>query len=239
MCEEKTGLCRIQRKGLAPVDTDTGPFSRFLQIFPLTFWVRCILAGMISLLLCSCTSSAREESAALDTMENLALLFEGQDSYGLKNAFAPFVIEQTNQEGALEEDIHHIMEYFSGSISSRSMKNYYVTDSVKAGGYQKEICATYSFDTDIATYSVRVLFRAAATGEHQDTGILMLEIWNQEDIDKAVAQNTSDELDKFKFHSVDGYIGIWYPTERSDGTIQAGTNSGIKYTATNGALNKL
>ena len=61
----------------------------------------------------------------------------------------------------------------------------------------------------------------------------------QEDIDKAVAQNTSDKLDKFKFHSVDGYIGIWYPTERSDGTIQAGTNSGIKYTATNGALNKL
>lgn len=94
-------------------------------------------------------------------------------------------------------------------------------------------------DTDTATYSVRVLFRAAATGEHQDTGILMLEIWSQEDIDKAVAQNTSDELDKFKFHSVDGYIGIWYPTERSDGTIQAGTNSGIKYTATNGALNKL
>ena len=198
-----------------------------------------MLTVMISLLLCSCTSAAREENAALETMENLALLFEKQDSDGLKNAFAPFVIEQTNREGALEEDIHHIMGYFSGSISSQTMKNYYVTDSVKAGGYQKEICATYIFGTDVASYNVRVLFRAVATGEYQDTGILMLEIWNQEDIDKAIAQNTSDELDKFKFHSVDGYIGIWYPTEQSDGTIQAGTNSGTKYTAANGALNKL
>ena len=123
-----------------------------------------ILVVMISLLLCSCTSSAREESAALETMENLALLFEKQDGDGLKNAFAPFVIEQTNQDGALEEDVHHIMEYFSGGISSQTMKNYYVTDSVKAGGYQKEICATYSFDTDTATYSVRALFRVVATG---------------------------------------------------------------------------
>lgn len=194
---------------------------------------------IISLFLCSCTSAEREKNAATETMENLAVLFEKQDGDGLKNAFAPFVIEQTNQDGALEEDIHHIMGYFSGSISSQTMKNYYVTDSVKAGGYQKEICATYSFDTDTATYNVRVLFRAVATREYQDTGILMLEIWNQEDIDKAIAQNTSDELDKFKFHSVDGYIGIWYPTEQSDGTIQAGTNSGTKYTAANGALNKL
>ena len=35
-----------------------------------------MLTVMISLLLCSCTSAAREENAALETMENLALLFE-------------------------------------------------------------------------------------------------------------------------------------------------------------------
>lgn len=187
---------------------------------------------IISWFLCSCTSAEREKNAATETMENLALLFENKDSDGLKKSFAPFVVDQTNKEGALDKDIHYIMEYFSGSLSSQSMKNYYVTDSVSAGSYKKEICATYIFGTDTASYNIRVLFRTGAVGKYQDTGILSLEIWSQEDIDKAIEQNTSDELDDFKFHSVDGYIGIWYPTVQSDGKVQAGTNSGIKYTTT-------
>lgn len=183
---------------------------------------------MTCLFLCSCTSAEREKNAATETMDELVLLFENEDSDGLKNLFAPFVVEQTNKEGALDEDIHHIMEYFSGSPSSCSVENYYVTDSVSAGSYKKEICATYIFGTEIASYNIRVLFRTKAVGQYRDDGILTLEIWSQEDIDKAIEQNTSDELDGFKFHSVDGYIGIWYPTERSDGTIQAGTKSGRK-----------
>lgn len=184
---------------------------------------------IISLFLCSCAGTAQEEKVAAETMENLGLLFQNKDSVALKNMFAQFVIDQTNAEGALDADIQHVMEYFSGSVSSQSMKSYYVTDSSRVDGYKKEICATYIFITDITTYNVRVLFRAVAIGEHEDTGILMLEIWNQEDIDKVIEQNTSDELDKFKFHSVDGYIGIWYPVEKLNGTIQADTNSGIKY----------
>ena len=191
------------------------------------------LLGVVLLCLSfsACTSAEREEAAATETMENLASFLTTKDSDGLKALFAPFVLDQTNAEGALDADIQHILAYCSGGIVSQSMKNYYVTDSIKPGSYTKDICATYLFDTDTASYTLHVLFRTEAAGDPDGSGIRMLEIWSQEDMDKAIEQNTSDELDKFKFHPVDGYIGIWYPSRQPDGTIQADTTSGIQYTA--------
>lgn len=189
-----------------------------------------------ALLLClffsACTSAEREEAAATATMKALASVLTTKDSDGLKALFAPFVVDQTNAEGALDADIQHVLAYCSGSVSSQSMKNYYVADSIKAGSYAKDICATYLFGTDTTSYTLRVLFRTTAAGDPEGS-IRMLEIWSREDMDKATRQNTSDELDKFKFHPMDGYIGIWYPAEQPDGTIQADTNSGIEYTAVN------
>ena len=191
----------------------------------------CLLgAVLLCLFFSACTSAEREEAAAAETMENLASVLTTKDADGLKALFAPFVLDQTNAEGALDADIRHILAYFSGSIVSQSMQNYYVTDSIKPDSYTKDICATYLFGTDTVSYTLRVLFRTEAASDPEGSGIRMLEIWSQEDIDKAVGQNTSDELDKFKFHPVDGYIGIWYPAKQPDGTIQADTMSGIPYT---------
>lgn len=193
--------------------------------------ISCLLgAVLLCLFFSACTSAEREEAAAAETMENLASVLTTKDADGLKALFAPFVLDQTNTEGALDADIRHILAYFSGSIVSQSMQNYYVTDSIKSGSYTKDICATYLFGTDTASYTLRVLFRTEAAGDPEGSGIRMLEIWSQEDIDKVVGQNTSDELDKFKFHPVDGYIGIWYPVKQPDGTIQGDTISGIPYT---------
>ena len=122
----------------------------------------------------------------------------------------------------MDADICHSMDYFSGSVSSQSVKNYYVMDAVKENSYTKEICATYIFRTDAAAYNVRVLFGTGTTGQSEDIGIQMLEIQSQEDIHRAIEQNTSDALDKFKFHSVDGFYrnmvssnaAGWYNTGR-------------------------
>lgn len=194
--------------------------------------ISCLLGTvLLCLFFSACSSAEREEAAAAETMENLASVLTTKDADGLKALFAPFVLDQTNAEGALDTDIRHILTYFSGSIVSQSMQNYYVTDSIKSGSYTKDICATYLFGTDTASYTLRVLFRTEAAGDPESSGIWMLELWSQEDIDQVVGQNTSDELDKFKFHPVDGYIGIWYPVKQPDGTIQADTISGIPYTA--------
>lgn len=193
--------------------------------------ISCLFGVLLFCLFFSaCTSAEREEAAAAETMETLASVLTTKDADGLKALFAPFVLDQTNAEGALDADIRHILAYFSGSIVSQSVKNYYVTDSIKPGSCTKDICATYLFDTDTASYTLRVLFRTEAADDPEGSGIRMLEIWSQEDMDKATGQNTSDELDKFKFHPVDGYIGIWYPSRQPDGTIQADTASGIQYT---------
>lgn len=192
----------------------------------------CLLgAVLLCLFFSACSSAEREEAAATATMEALASVLTAKDSDGLKALFAPFVADQTNAEGAFDADIRHIIAYCSGSIVSQSMKNYYVADSIEPGSYTKDICATYLFGTDTASYTLRVLFRMEAADDPEGSGIRMLEIWSQEDMDKATGQNTSDKLDKFKFHPVDGYIGIWYPARQPDGTIRADTTSGIQYSA--------
>jgi hypothetical protein len=84
----------------------------------------------------------------------------------------------------------------------------------------------YLLETPKETYQIRVVMRTSAWGVYKGKGILLMEVWSESDKERAI---TTNDLDHFYFHPVDGFMGIWYPTEDGEGKVVAGTKSGMEF----------
>lgn len=168
----------------------------------------------------------RDESAVKHMMEKLVSALEKGGVEDMRSLFAPFVLKGTNQDGHLDEDIAYILQYISDDISKSSYKGLHTSDYICGEGYKKDVYCTYLLETPGETYKVHVVMRTSAWGVYKGKGILLMEVWSESDIERAI---TTNDLDNFHFRNSDGFMGIWYPTEDNEGKVAAGTKSGMKF----------
>lgn len=187
-----------------------------------------ILAIVICLTIClvGCGTFQDEESVAEQMLEKLVCAIEDSDSEKVKSLFAPFVVESTNKDGYLEDDIAYILQYISDDISESSYSALYTSDYINGEGYRKNVDCIYLLESPDEIYKVHVVIRTSAWGVYKGKGILLMEVWSENDIERAIDTNN---LDDFKFRNSDNFMGIWYPTEDDEGKVVAGTKSGMEF----------
>lgn len=168
----------------------------------------------------------RDEAAVKRMMGKLVSALEKGSVEDIRSLFAPFVVESTNKDGRLDDDIAYILQYISDDISKSSYKAIHTSDYISRDGYKKDVYCTYLLETPGETYKVHVVMRTSAWGVYKGKGILLMEVWSDSDIERAIATN---DLDDFKFKNSDNFMGIWYPTEDNEGKVAAGTKSGMEF----------
>ena len=168
----------------------------------------------------------RDEAAVKRMMGKLVSALEKDSVEEMRSLFAPFVVESTNKDGRLDDDIAYILQYISDDISQSSYKAIRTSDYISGDGYKKDVYCTYLLETPGETYKVHVVMRTSAWGVYKGKGILLMEVWSESDKERAI---TTNDLDHFYFHPVDGFMGIWYPTEDAEGKVAAGTKSGMEF----------
>lgn len=169
----------------------------------------------------------RDEAAVKRMMGKLVSALEKDSVEELRSLFAPFVVKGTNQDGHLDEDIAYILQYISNDISESSYDDsLHTVDHIGREGYKKDVDCMYLLETPKETYQIRVVMRTSAWGVYKGKGILLMEVWSESDKERAI---TTNDLDHFYFHPVDGFMGIWYPTEDAEGKVAAGTKSGMEF----------
>ena len=168
----------------------------------------------------------RDEAAVKRMMGKLVSALEKGSVEDIRSLFAPFVVESTNKDGRLDDDIAYILQYISDDISKSSYKAIRTSDYISGDGYKKDVYCTYLLETPGETYKVHVVMRTSAWGVYKGKGILLMEVWSESDKERAI---TTNDLGHFYFHPVDGFMGIWYPTEDNEGKVAAGTKSGMEF----------
>lgn len=168
----------------------------------------------------------RDEAAVKRMMGKLVSALEKGSVEDMRSLFAPFVVESTNKDGRLDDDIVYILQYISNNISESSYKAIRTSDYISRDGYKKDIYCTYLLETPGETYKVHVVMRTSAWGVYKGKGILLMEVWSGSDIERTI---TTNSLDNFHFRNSDGFMGIWYPTEDDEGKVAAGTKSGMEF----------
>ena len=63
----------------------------------------------------------------------------------------------------------------------------------------------YLLETPKETYQIRVVMRTSAWGVYKGKGILLMEVWSESDKERAI---TTNDLDHFYFHPVDGFMVV-------------------------------
>ena len=190
---------------------------------------KAVFVIMMCLITClvGCGVFQDEESVAAQTLEKLVCAIEDRDAEQVKSLFAPFVVESTNKDGRLDDDIAYILQYISDDISDSSYDDsLHTVDYIGREGYKKDVYCTYLLETLSETYKVHIVMRTSAWGVYKGKGILLMEVWSENDIERAIATN---DLDDFKFKNSDNFMGIWYPTEDDEGKVVAGTKSGMEF----------
>lgn len=188
-----------------------------------------IVLGVIVLLLFAMVgfnAYDREEAAVKRMMVKFVSALERGSVEDIRSLFAPFVVEGTNQDGHLDEDIAQILQYIPDDISESSYYGLHTVDYISREGYKKDIDCVYRIETPGETYNVHVVMRTSAWGVYKSKGILFMEVWSESDIERAI---TTNNLDNFHFRDSDDFMGIWYPTEDSEGKLVAGTKSGMEF----------
>lgn len=168
----------------------------------------------------------RDEAAVKRMMGKLVSALEKGSVEDIRSLFAPFVVESTNKDGRLDDDIAYILQYISDDISKSSYKAIRTSDYISGDGYKKDVYCTYLLETPGETYKVHVVMRTSAWGVYKGKGILLMEVWSESDIERTI---TTNNLDNFHFRNSDGFMGIWYPTEDAEGKVAAGTKSGMEF----------
>lgn len=168
----------------------------------------------------------RDEAAVKGMMGKLVSALEKGSVEDMRSLFAPFVVESTNKDGRLDDDIAYILQYISNDISESSYKAVHTSDYISRDGYKKDVYCTYLLETPGETYKVHVVMRTSAWGVYKGKGILLMEVWSESDIERAI---TTNNLDSFHFRNSDGFMGVWYPTEDNEGKVAAGTKSGMEF----------
>lgn len=168
----------------------------------------------------------RDEAAVKRMMGKLVSALEKGSVEDIRSLFAPFVVESTNKDGLLDDDIAYILQYISDDISKSSYKAIHTSDYISRDGYKKDVYCTYLLETPGETYKAHVVMRTSAWGVYKGKGILLMEVWSESDIERAIATN---DLDDFKFKNSDNFMGIWYPAEDGEGKVVAGTKSGMEF----------
>ena len=169
----------------------------------------------------------RDEAAVKRMMGKLVSALEKGSVEDMRSLFAPFVVESTNKDGRLDDDIAHILQYISNDISESSYDDsLHTVDYIGREGYKKDVDCMYLLETPRETYQIRVVMRTSAWGVYKGKGILLMEVWSESDIERTI---TTNNLDNFHFRNSDGFMGIWYPTEDAEGKVAAGTKSGMEF----------
>ena len=158
----------------------------------------------------------RDEAAVKRMMEKLVSALEKDSVEEMRSLFAPFVVESTNKDGRLDDDIAYILQYISDDISQSSYKAIRTSDYISGDGYKKDVYCTYLLETPGETYKVHVVMRTSAWGVYKGKGILLMEVWSESDIERTI---TTNNLDNFHFRNSEGFMGIWYPTEDAEGNM--------------------
>ncbi|NFG22856.1 DUF5104 domain-containing protein [Clostridium botulinum] len=151
-----------------------------------------IIVTIISLSLISCgtlrnkminerlniLNSSNDNEVADKCVEKIINFIENKDKEGLKEIFAPSVLQEVND---IDGGIDYVIDFYKGKMESRSEATTSRLDSSADGKRITELRCMYTVTTNEDNYIVFFINRTADSKESNNIGVSMLQIIKESD----------------------------------------------------------